>query len=85
MGLVGIEKCIFIPSGGALGLHWRRTRAVQLGPLIVLGCFGSCFWASLYTLCVPRGIGGLGFLSMLEAPCAVLVYLKALWRFFFGI
>jgi hypothetical protein len=31
-------------------------------------------------LCVPRGIGGLGFLCMLEALCAVLVY--SLWRFF---
>jgi hypothetical protein len=52
------------------------------GPLLVLGCIGFCFWAPLYTFCVPRGIGGLGFLCMLEALCIVLVYLKALGAFF---
>jgi hypothetical protein len=35
-------------------------------------------------LCVPRGIGGLGFLCMLEALCVVLVYLEALDAFFLG-
>jgi hypothetical protein len=53
-----------------------------LGPLPVLGCFGFWFWAPLYTICVPRGIDGLGFLCMLEALCVVLVYLEALDAFF---
>jgi hypothetical protein len=39
----------------------------------------KCFW---YTFCVPRGIGGLDFLCMLEALCAVLVYSEALGAFF---
>jgi hypothetical protein len=64
--------------GGALGLYSR----VVLGLLRVLGCFGFWFWAPLYTFCVPRGIDGLGFLCMLEALCAVLVYLEALDAFF---
>jgi hypothetical protein len=54
-----------------------------LGPLLVLGCFGFWFWAPLYTICVPRGIDGLGFLCMLEALCVILVYLEALYAFFF--
>jgi hypothetical protein len=55
---------------------------VVLGLLRVLGCFGFWFWAPLYTFCVPRGIDGLGFLCMLEALCAVLVYLEVLDAFF---
>ena len=85
-GLVGIEKCIFVPSRGALGFPQRSTRAVSVGcwfgPLLVLGCIGFCFWAPLYTYSVPRGIGGLGFLCILEALCIVLVYLEALGAFF---
>jgi hypothetical protein len=37
----------------------------------------------MYTFCVPRGIGGLGFLFMLEALCVILVYSNALDAFFF--
>jgi hypothetical protein len=60
MGLVGIEKCVFVPSGGALGFPRRSTRVVLVGccfgPLLVLGCIGFCFWAPLYTFCVLRGV-----------------------------
>jgi hypothetical protein len=76
-GLVGIEKCIFVPSGGALGSPRRSTRAVPVGCcfglLPVLGCIGFCFWISLYTFCVLKGLGVLGFLCMLEALCVILV------------
>jgi hypothetical protein len=79
------DKCVFF-HGGALGVPRRSTRAASVGccfgPLLVLGCIGFCFWASLYTFCVPRGIGGLGFLCMLEVLCIVLVYLEALGAFF---
>ena len=67
----------------------KRTRDVLVGccfgPLLVLGCIGFCFWVPLYAFCVLRGIGGLGFLCMLEALCAVLVYLEALGAFFWYI
>jgi hypothetical protein len=77
---------MLIPSGGALGPPWRRTRAVSIGCnvglLLDLDCFGF-FWAPWYTFCVPRGIGGLGFLCMLETLCAVLMYSEAFDAFFF--
>ena len=47
-----------------------------------MGCVGFYFWAPLYTFCVPRGIGGLGFFCMLDALCVILVYLEALGTFF---
>jgi hypothetical protein len=53
MGLVGIEKCVFVPSGGALGL---LQLGCCFGHLLVLGCFGFFFWVPLYTFCVLRGV-----------------------------
>jgi hypothetical protein len=43
---------------------------------------GFFCWALWYTFCVPRGIGVLGFLCMLETLCVILVYLEALGAFF---
>jgi hypothetical protein len=64
----------------------RSTRAVPVGCcfglLPVLGCIGFCFWVPLYTFCVLKGFGVLGFLCMLEALCVILVYLEALDAFF---
>jgi hypothetical protein len=40
-GLVGIEKCIFVPSRGALGFPLRSTRAVIVRVLFwSFACFG---------------------------------------------
>jgi hypothetical protein len=44
-------ECVFVPSGGALGL----LLGCCLGPLLLLGCFGFSFWVPLYTFCVLRG------------------------------
>jgi hypothetical protein len=55
-GLVGIEECTLIPSGGALGSPWGRTRAIHLGVIWAL-CWiwvvsGFFFLGSLvYFLC----------------------------------
>jgi hypothetical protein len=43
---------------------------------------GFFLLGSLVYFCVPRGIGVLGFLCMLETLCVILVYLEALGAFF---
>jgi hypothetical protein len=52
-GLVGIEECVFVSFGGALGL----LLGCYLGSFRVffLGCFGFSFQVPLYTFCVLRG------------------------------
>jgi hypothetical protein len=83
--MVGLKKCVFVPSGGALGL----LLGCYLGPLLLLGCFGFLFGflGILFVylearLCVSWVVV-LGFLCMLEALCIlVLVYLEALCAFF---
>jgi hypothetical protein len=41
MGLVGIEKYVFVPFGGALGFPLRSTRAVTVRVLFwSFACFG---------------------------------------------
>jgi hypothetical protein len=56
MWLVGIEKCIFVPSGGALGFPLRITRVVTVRVLFwsfaCLGLFRVLFLGSfVYFLC----------------------------------
>jgi hypothetical protein len=55
-GLVGIEKCIFVPSGGALGFPLRSSRAdtvrVLFKSFAFFGLFGVLFLGSfIYFLC----------------------------------
>jgi hypothetical protein len=81
MGFVGIEECVFVPSGGALGL----LLGCCLGPLLLLGSFVYFFVYLEVFLCVPWVVG-LGFHCILEALCVLfLVYLEAPWAFFWFI
>ena len=56
MGLVGIEKCVFVPSGGELGFPLMSTRAntvrVLFRSFAFLGLFRVLFLGSFtYFLC----------------------------------
>ena len=86
--LVGIEKCVFVPSGGALGLI---LLGCCLSPLLLLGCFSVWFWVPLYIFYVLRGVFvlslgcWLGFLCMLEALCVFIRVLRDALCFFWYI
>ena len=58
MGLGGFEKCIFVPSGGALGFPRRRTRDVLVGCCFgpLYACIGFCFLVPLYAFCVLEAL-----------------------------
>ena len=92
--MVEIEKCVFVPSGGALGFPLRRTRADTVRVLFrsfaffwVVSGFVFGFLCILFVyleVCLHfPWVVSLGFLCILEALCVlVLVYLEALSAFF---
>jgi hypothetical protein len=81
MGFVGIEECVFVPSGGALGL----LLGCCLGPLLLWVVSGSFVYFFVYLevrLCIPWVVG-LGFHCILEALRVLfLVYLEAPCAYF---